>query len=436
MRTYKHFFKQITITALLVAGITTTGVAQDTTSIDTPEADTPVILTTSPTGGEMNVDLGDAMEITFSSDMDETTINGTSLLLQATHTDSVNKMPGEMRDNQIRDRLPITESGNKMEYTKSAVSGTISYSNKVALFTPTNELKEGTHYTFTVTNDVKNSENIALKNDHSWSFTTTGTSGVTYSDNQNGNSDEKKNEAGYSTPDSMFVDSPSMIDLGKAGMYVILAKEAVNNEADSRITGLIGEGSSSNSTDKESDSIHSAMQSNSDKIFILQSNQSDTSSTNINQAIEDMMSAYGDASMQDGDSLTSHKNEHFHNTVLTSGVYEWSDSLHIESDVTLSGSADDVWLFKIGENLSVDENIVFTLTNGAQTENIIWYVEGDVTIGKEAHFEGVILSMNEIMLEKGAKLNGRMFSQTSITLNDNTVTEPGRMAGQTSSTYR
>lgn len=148
------------------------------------------------------------------------------------------------------------------------------------------------------------------------------------------------------------------------------------------------------------------------------------------------MSAYSDASMQNGDSLTGHKNEGFHSTMLAPGVHEWSDSLHIASDATLSGSAEDVWLFKVGENLTVDENTTFTLSSGARAENVFWIVEGEVTVGENALFEGMILSKNEITLEKGAKLNGRMFSQSSITLDENTINEPRIMTGQRTSTNR
>lgn len=436
MRTDKQFLKSIALTALLVTGTTTFGIAQDLTTIVTPEAETPVILSTSPTGGEMNVDQSGAIEITFSSEMDETTINGKTLLLQATYTDTVSEMHGEMRNDQIKGRAPLKKFENGTQYSTSAVSGTVSYSDKTALFTPESELKEGTLYTFTVTNGVENSENIALESDHNWSFTTTGTSGTTYSDNQVSTYGMETNESDYSTTYALLTNNQTMVDLGTAGLYVILAKDSIHTKSESRITGHTGEGSLADSAEKENNGISTEHQSDSDETFVLQSIQNDTLFTDVTVAIEDMMSAYDDASMQNADSLTSQAGESFHTTELLPGVYEWSDSLHIESNVTLSGSANDVWIFKTGENLIVDENTVFTLTNGALAENVIWHVEGDVTIGTNALFEGIILSMNNITLEKGAKLNGRMFSQTTITLDDNTVTEPERMAGQTSSAKR
>lgn len=262
MRTDKQFLKRIAITALLLTGISTAGIAQDLTTIVKPEADMPVILSTSPAGGEANVDLGSAIEITFSSEMDETTINGKTLLLHATYEDTVSEMQVEMRDNQIRDRTPIKESENTVQYTSGTINGTITYSNRVATFTPSSELKEGTLYTFTVTSGAENSQNLALENDHTWSFTTTGSSDPAYSDEQNGTYGTERNpmetiakyrhglnrhgldrsEYSESSMDTMQKDLRNMIDLGQAGQFVILAKTTINNESESRITGRTGEG--------------------------------------------------------------------------------------------------------------------------------------------------------------------------------------------------
>lgn len=437
MRTNKQLFKNTALTALLVAGFSAGGIAQRTDTIVTPETKAPVILATSPTGGEMNVNLGSIIEITFSSDMNEKSINGTTLLLHATYADSMYREDEEMQQEQITDTLTSEDSKNSWQYTTSAVGGTISYSNKVAVFTPEKELNEGTLYTFTVTNGVRNSEDIALERDLSWSFTTIGASGIGRSDSNY--LDERNDRYGMdwtedSSMYSVLTNKITNIDLGKAGHFVILAKTSVKNSSTSRITGLIGEGYVAISTQREKDVFKPTLQTTSGQVLVLQSGKSDTTSPDVIEAIEDMMLAYNDVSMQNGDDSTSHKNKSFYNTVLVPGVHEWSDSLHVASDVTLSGSADDVWLIKVGKNLSIGENTVFTLTNGARADNLFWYVEGGVTIGKNAHFEGIILSMNEIRLEKGAKLNGRMFSQKSITLDDNTVTEPGSMAGPTSST--
>ena len=443
MRIHKQFYKSIALSSLLFTGFAVGSMAQDTTNIVMPEIKTPVILSTTPTGGEKDVHLAGVIEITFSTDMDETTLNSTTFFLHAAPSENMNRERTEM----------IMDDERRQPEMDGYVKGTISYSDKIAVFTPDEELKEGTVYTFTVTNGVHSSDHIALANDQEWTFTTEDNTDSAYTENQD-------REYGMDRMDRMDRDEHrmnnsdttqngnNMIDLGKAGQFVILAKTDINNESGSMITGRTGEGSKAEKTKKEDDYTEAARQRISGQVLVLESNRNDTSSSDVNEAIEDMMLAYDDATFQNGaDSTfqvgierseqneldsTSHKNEHFQGNVLTPGVHEWDENLNLDSDVTLSGSADDVWLFKISKDLIIDENVVFTLTDGASADNVFWYVEGEVTIGKNAQFEGIILSMNDITLEDGAKLNGRMFSQASITLNENTVTEPGRMTGRTS----
>jgi hypothetical protein len=442
MRLLTQFFKSTTLTAMLCTGFAAGSMAQESSTIVNPETKAPVILSTTPTDGEQNVDLSSVFEITFNSEMDESTINETTLQLNASSENLSHEMHGEMMDERSGDRSETHNSDNRMHGTNGSVNGTISYSDNVAVFTPEEELKEGTQYTFTVTNGVKSSENIALENDQEWSFTTRGTSGSAYSVNQNGtygtdryglDSNEYSSE---STADTSLKSKTNMIDLGKAGQFVILAITDIHNESGSDITGQTGEGTLADKNEKERAFTDSARQNTSNRVAVWQSDQSDTTSSDVNEAIEDMMSAYGNVSSQNGDNDTSHENESIQGSELAPGVHEWSNSLHLESDVTLSGGEDDVWIFKVGDNLTVDENTVVTLTDGASADNVFWYVEGEVTIGRDAHFEGIILSMNEITLEKGAKLNGRLFSQSSITLDENTVTEPRGLASQTTSTNR
>ncbi|WP_372906213.1 Ig-like domain-containing protein [Rhodohalobacter sp.] len=184
MRKYKQAYKSLTITALLFTGITAGAFAQDN-KIVSPEAIAPVIISTTPTGGDMNVEPGSVIKITFSSDMNESTINGSTLVLYATRADTtVYQNSKVMLNEHIRDiSKPAPESS--WEYSTNSVSGTVSYSDKIATFTPNSDLEDGTLYTFTVTKDVKNSENNALESDHEWSFTTSGTSNPIYSDKQN-----------------------------------------------------------------------------------------------------------------------------------------------------------------------------------------------------------------------------------------------------------
>ncbi len=430
MRTNKHLYERITLTALLFAVFSAGSIAQDASTIDSSETKTPTILATNPSDGEMNVNQNSVIEITFSNEMDAASINSNTLLLHATYADTLNEEFGEMQHQQISDNYTSEYSEKNREYTTDAVKGTISYSNKTAVFTPDGQLKKGAQYTFTVTNGVKNSENIALENDKKWSFTTTGAPDLTYSDKK---SDKKNDRSSMEESENRSVKATSpnkkkAVDLGKAGEFVILAKKDVNNESGSKITGHVGEGSEAEKNKGDKDT---PKQNNDQK-----SDQSDmTSSPNVTEAIDVLESTFSNVSMHESDvEVTNHNTKSFHHDpALKPGVHVWDSSIDITSDVTLSGDEDDVWIFKTGDDLTVSENTVITLADGAQADNIYWYVEGEASIGKNAEFEGIVLSMDEITLEEGAIVNGRMFSQSSITLDDNTITEPRKMTGKTTS---
>ncbi len=109
---------------------------------------------------------------------------------------------------------------------------------------------------------------------------------------------------------------------------------------------------------------------------------------------------------------------------LKRGVYKWSTGLLVPSDVTLSGTATDVWIFQIAQDVTVASTTNVVLSGGAVPKNIYWQVGGAVSIGTTAHFEGVVLSQTAIGLETGASVNGRLLAQTAVSLDSNTLVEP------------
>lgn len=111
---------------------------------------------------------------------------------------------------------------------------------------------------------------------------------------------------------------------------------------------------------------------------------------------------------------------------LARGVYKWGTGLLIPTDVTLTGSATDVWVFQIAQGLTVSNAARVTLAGGAMAKNVFWQVSGSVGIGTTAHVEGVILSQTAISLQTGATVNGRLHAQTAVNMDGNTVVEPAQ----------
>ena len=91
---------------------------------------------------------------------------------------------------------------------------------------------------------------------------------------------------------------------------------------------------------------------------------------------------------------------------------------------TISGGADDVWIFQISNDLDLSTAKKVLLSGGAQAKNIFWQVAGQATLGANSHFEGIILSKTAITLQTGATMNGRALAQTQVALQQATITQP------------
>jgi len=107
---------------------------------------------------------------------------------------------------------------------------------------------------------------------------------------------------------------------------------------------------------------------------------------------------------------------------LPPGLYKWGTGVLISNvGVTLSGQADDIWVFQIAQNLTVNNGAIIHLIGGAQAKNIFWVVSGKATLGTTVNFSGNILSKTLISLNTGATVRGRLLAQTAVTLIANTV---------------
>ena len=107
---------------------------------------------------------------------------------------------------------------------------------------------------------------------------------------------------------------------------------------------------------------------------------------------------------------------------LVPGLYKWSTGVLVtNAGVTLNGQADDVWVFQIAQNLTINNGAIIHLSGGALAKNVFWVVSGKATLGTTVNFSGVILSKTLISLNTSAKVTGRLLAQTAVTLIANTV---------------
>jgi hypothetical protein len=139
--------------------------------------------------------------------------------------------------------------------------------------------------------------------------------------------------------------------------------------------------------------------------------------------IGDMMTAYTDASGRAA-GVTELYAGNIGGRNLVAGVYKWSSGLLIPTDLTLTGSATDVWIFQIAQDLTLSSGIKVKLAGDALAKNIFWQVAQQAIIGSGAHLEGIVLAGTKISLGASATVNGRLLSQTEVTLISNTVVQP------------
>lgn len=145
----------------------------------------------------------------------------------------------------------------------------------------------------------------------------------------------------------------------------------------------------------------------------------------MTSAVSDMQTAYTDAAGRSNPDHTELYAGDLTGQTLTPGLYKWgTDVLVSAGGVTISGTANNVWIFQIAGNLNLASGANVTLTGGATATNIFWQVAGQGTIGTTAAMKGIILCQTAIVMSTGATLDGRALAQTAVTLDANTVIRP------------
>lgn len=226
-------------------------------------------------------------------------------------------------------------------------------------------------------------------------------------------------------PMSVHAGGEANVTLGTAGNFAILAKTGISTTGTTFIVGDIGVSPAASTyltgfgliLPSAGAFATSALVSG--KVYAP--GYADPTSSNLTTAVHDMETAYTDA-MGRAPSVTELGAGNIGGLTIKSGVYKWGTGLAIPTDVTLSGGANDVWIFQVAGNLNVSSGVKVLLAGGAQAGNIFWVIAGQTTIGTTAAMNGIILGQTAIVLNTGATLNGRALAQSAVTLDASTVT--------------
>ena len=226
----------------------------------------------------------------------------------------------------------------------------------------------------------------------------------------------------------VFAAGPEAVNLSSAGNFVILTKAGISTTGSTLVVGDIGVSpvSATYITGFALSLPVASAFSTSPLVVgkIYAPDYANPTPSNITTAIGDMETAYVDASGRTNPTATELGAGNIGGLTIAPGLYKWGTDLIIPADVTLSGSANDVWIFQIAQNLNISSATKVILSGGAQAGNIFWIVGGQTTIGTGAIFNGNILDKTAIVLNTGAVLNGRALAQTAVTLDANAVTIP------------
>jgi len=327
-----------------------------------------------------------------------------SMYPSGTSSDPLNNTSGVSRNKVISftfseamDPATINGSSFTLTQTGSEVAGNVAYSGKTATFTPTAALAANTRYAVTITTDAKNLAGKGTTTNTVFSFTTVNSAS-----------------------------NLGVVELGAAGNYVILAKTAITNSPTSVITGDLGLSPAAATYATGFSLVNATGYATAQQVTgrVYSADMVAPTPINLTTAVNNMVTAYNDAAGRPSPDFSELGTGNIGGRTLTSGLYKWTNTVTIPSDITISGGQNDVWIFQIAGGLSMSAGIKITLIGGAQARNIFWQVAGPVSFGTTAHFEGVILAKTGITLQSGASMNGRALAQTAVILDKNRVTKP------------
>lgn len=213
---------------------------------------------------------------------------------------------------------------------------------------------------------------------------------------------------------------PAPVVMGTAGNFVILAESAITNVPTSAVTGNVGlspgTGAGIDLTCPEVTGTIFTVDDTGPACKVIDA-------TGLTTAIGDKGTAYTDAQGRAPD-YTELGAGDIGGLNLGPATYKWGTGVLIPTDVTLTGGANDVWIFQIAQGLTVASGVQIILAGGALPQNIYWATFAAADIGTTAQFKGVILSQTSIAMKTGSSLDGRLFAGTAVTLDQNRVTQP------------
>ena len=243
-----------------------------------------------------------------------------------------------------------------------------------------------------------------------------------------------KNITANFVEDAVIPVGPAAIDLKTAGDFSILTQSGISSTGITSVQGNIGVSPAAAAAitgfglimDTNGESSHSSIATHvTGKVYA--SDYAPPTPSKLTVAVDDMQKAYTTANnLVTPAPVLEQGAGNLSGLTLAPGLYKWSTGVLISPDatVTLSGGANDTWVFQIAQDLTLLSSAKVNLIGGAQAKNITWVVAGQAVLGTNTVLYGTILSKTLISLNTGSKVTGKLMAQTAVTLNSSTVVAP------------
>lgn len=221
-----------------------------------------------------------------------------------------------------------------------------------------------------------------------------------------------------------FAAGPTLVDLWSSKSFAILSKTAITNVPSSVINGDIWAspitGAAIGLTCPEVTWTIYAVDATGPLPCRI------TNAWLLTIAVIDMEAAYNDAAGRATPTEIELNAWDIGWLTISPGLYKWSTDVNIATDITLSGNANDVWIFQISWDLTIASAQKVILSGWANASNVFWQVgwPTGATLWTNSTFNWTILSAKQVILQTNAVLNWRALAQTQVTLDQNTINIP------------
>jgi gliding motility-associated-like protein len=206
---------------------------------------------------------------------------------------------------------------------------------------------------------------------------------------------------------STSLQGPVAPNLGSAGCFALFSANGVNTNVG--ITNVVGDVGTNGASD-----LTTGYNS-----LLVVGNIHPIPDLVTAQAAADLLLAYNYlVSLNPGDIELIRPDLFGHNLVLTPHTYimqaavTFTDTLYLDA----KGNTNAVFIINVNGAFATNVNAKVVLLNGAQAKNCYWKIDGAVTIGANALFNGTLIANGAINVNSGAQLNGRALTVSGALL--------------------